>query len=394
MIATPDDCSKEALAQALFSQARALVPKLRERAPRCEKDRRVPEETIEDFIASGLLRAPHPSGALDWDIVCEIVQILAGACGSQAWIYWVFVNHAQMISAFAPEAHSEVWGTTGRCQLISASLDPVGRAYPVEGGVYYSGPHKFASGIDHADWLICGGHVERQDGREGPFLFLIPKSQVTVIDDWFPLGLEGTGSKGFTVTEAFVPLHRCVRIAAPNGAVEKYPTDGPDTKTLLRGEGITSAGFASLAVGMARGVLEEWLAHTGSRQSSERTIAAQQATQIMAAQSGAEIDAAEALYLGYLRALLEKAANGERILQSERTTSQRNVAFACQLALQAGTRLFNSAGERALFNDSGLQRQYRNLLAATAHYAVVWNSAAVEYGSAVLDCDQPGATST
>lgn len=387
MVTAPDDCSKQALTEALCAQARALVPNLRERASRCEQDGRVPDETIEDFIASGLFRATHPNGALDWDIVCEIVQILACACGSQAWIYWVFVNHAQMISAFAPEARNEVLGPTGAYQLISASIEPVGRASPVEGGVVYSGLHRFASGIDHASWLICGGHIERESGRDGPFLFLMPKSQVVISDDWDTMGLEGTGSKSFEVTEVFVPAHRIVRVSAGT-EIERLPADGSDTKVLPRGEGITAAGFAALAVGMAKGVLEEWLAYTRTRKVRGVAIADQQATQVLAAQCSAEIDAAEALYLTYLRALSEKATNGEPILQIERSTSKRNVAFACQLSLKAGTRLFNSAGGRALFRDSPLQRQYRNLLAATAHFAVAWNGAAVDYGSAILDRDQ------
>lgn len=389
MTVSPDAGSKEELSQAQCSLARALAPKLRERAARCELEGKVPEETIEDFVASGLFRATHPNGTLDWDIVCEVIHILASACGSQAWIYWVFVNHAQMISSFSAEARREVLGPTDSYQLISASIEPVGRAKPVEGGVILSGQHKFASGIDHASWLICGGHIDRDGVRDGPFLFLIPKSAVVIKNDWNTLGLEGTGSKSFEVTEVFVPQHRCARMLATGGDLEAASSSSK-VRSLPRGEGITSAGFAALAVGMAKGVLEEWLDYTRTRKVRGLAIAEQQATHVLAAQASAEIDAAEALYLTYLRALSNKAANGQPILESERMTSKRNVAFACQLALNAGTRLFNSAGARALFKDSPIQRQYRNLLAASAHFAVAWNGAAVDYGRTALAADSGG----
>jgi alkylation response protein AidB-like acyl-CoA dehydrogenase len=383
MSAEADNCTEKAYSEALISQAHTLAPKLRERSPQCDQDRKISQDTIDDLLTSGLLCQPKQT--LRWDTICEVGQILASACGSQAWVYWVFANHALMLSAFTPEARSEVWGTTGRYQFISASLDPVGRACPVDGGVVYSGSHRFASGIDYADWLICGGFLDRGDNREGPYLFLLPKSQVVVIDDWDTIGLRGTGSKSFRVTDTFVPQHRCLRVSKSDGSAFLVPgTDESDTEAAPRGEGITSSGFVALAVGMARGVLEEWVAYTGSRKSRGLAIAQQDSTQILLAQCAAEIDAAEALYLGYLSTLLNKGAN-RNILQSERITSKRNGAFACQLVLQAGTRLFNSAGGRALYAESALQRQYRNLLAATAHHAVSWNNAAVEYGGSVFN---------
>ncbi len=394
MIASVKERSEKTDPDAMVTQARALAPKLRERAPRCEQDRKVPAETIDDFITTGLLRPNQPQFVPAWDTICEVGQILAASCGSQAWIYWVFANHAQMASGFSPDARSEVWGRAGSSPLISASLDPVGRATPVEGGVVLSGLHRFASGIDYASWLICGGFIVRDNGREGPYLFLIPKSEAVVIDDWHTLGLRGTGSKSFEVKNAFVPLHRCLSVQNPGGGTVLIPgTVEADSEAAPRGDGITSTGFVALAVGMAKGVLEEWVAYTGSRKSRGRAIAQQEATQILLAQCSAEIDAAEALYLGYLRTLLKKGKNCN-IQQSERATSKRNGAFACQLALQAGTRLFNSAGGRALYDDSALQRHYRNLLAATAHHAVIWNNAAIEYGSSVFSSQRPDDSSS
>ncbi len=66
-------------------------------------------------------------------------------------------------------------------------------------------------------------------------------------------------------------------------------------------------------------------------------------------------------------------------------TSRRNVAFACKLSLKAGTRLFNAAGGRALYEGNGIERQYRNLLGAASHHGVVWDVAATGYGKMLLE---------
>src|ERR1019366_711550 len=41
-------------------RTRELVPRIRERALRCERERRVPRETIDEFVGAGLLRTFTP----------------------------------------------------------------------------------------------------------------------------------------------------------------------------------------------------------------------------------------------------------------------------------------------------------------------------------------------
>jgi acyl-CoA dehydrogenase-like protein len=106
---------------------------------------------------------------------------------------------------------------------------------------------------------------------------------------------------------------------------------------------------------------------------------------MIAAESAAEIDAAEALYLGSIRAAMRRLEQGEKISATELVTAKRNVAYSCQLVLRAGTRLFNAAGGRVLFRANALQRQYRNLLGAVSHHGVMWDMAASEYGAALLE---------
>ena len=371
----------------LIFRARDLAPRLRERADQAISERRVPVETIQDYHRTGLIRIaqPHRYGGYEmgWDVLCEVSQILAAADGSQAWIQRIMADHAQMVATFPAEAQEDVWGDNHRA-LISAAFDPVGRARRGKGGFLLSGRHAFSSGIDHADWLICGGYIVDGDRLDGPHFFLTPKSQATIIDDWHTMGLEGTGSKSFELTDVFIPEHRLLNGAkarvgnGPGTAINKAPV-----YRTPRG-GITSTGFAALAVGMAKGVLEEWLRYTAPRKSRGAIVSDQPGTLMIAARASAEIDSAEALYFGTIRRAMRILKAGGELSEMDLLTARRNVAFSCKICLKAGTRLFNAAGGRALFKGQGLERQYRNLLGATSHHSAVWDANAMAYGKTLL----------
>lgn len=372
----------------MIARARELAPRLRERAEQAIAERHVPAATIDDYHRTGLIRIAQPKRyggyEMGWDVLCEISQILATADGSQAWIQRIMADHAQMVATFPVAAQDDVWGSNHRA-LISAAFDPVGRATRVAGGFTFSGRHGFSSGIDYADWLICGGYIQDGDKLDGPHFFLVPRSDATIIDDWHTMGLEGTGSKSFQVTDVFIPEHRILN--GGEARIGKGPGTTINTAPVYRTPrgGITSAGFAALAVGMAKGVLEEWLRYTGPRKSRGVVVSDQPGTQMIAAQSSAEIDAAEALYFGTISRAMRVLEAGGDITDDEMLTARRNVAFTCQLCLKAGTRLFNAGGGRALYKGQGLERQYRNLLGAASHHAAVWDANATAFGQMLLE---------
>lgn len=368
--------------------ARKIAPRLRERSEKAEADRRTPEESVAEFQDAGFTRVTQPlrygGYEMTWDVLCEVSQILAVGCGSQAWFHRIMADHALLVSTFEAQAQEDVWGRNINA-LTAASFDPVGRATRVEGGFLFSGKHGFSSGVDYANWVICGGYIVDGEKRDGPHFFLVPRADITIIDDWRTMGLAGTGSKSFVIDKAFIPAHRFL------DGKQSREGRGPGVKVNTaavyrtpRGGGITATGFAALTVGMGKGVLEEWLRYTGPRKSRGKPIGAQATTQLLAAEAAAELDAAELLYLTTLREGMRKLEKGGVITDEEKRISKRNVAYACKLAFNAGSKLFNQAGGRALFTDGQLQRQYRNLIGAASHHAVVWEEAGVEYGEPLL----------
>ncbi len=372
----------------LLDRARELAPILRERGPQCDADRVVPVETIEDYKRLGLVRMAMPKRyggyELGWDVLCEVTQVLAAACGSQAWIQRVFADHAQMVCTFPEQVQDDVWGKDHDV-MVSASFDPVGRAKRVDGGYIFNGRHGFSSGVDHASWMICGGFI--MDGKEldGPHFFLIPKTEATIIDDWTVIGLAGTGSKSFEIAkDTFVPEHRF--LDGGLARIGKGPGCKVNTAALYRTPrgGVTSTGFSSLCVGMAKGMMEDWYILTRTRKSRGVPVGKSEGVQVLAADCHAKIDAAEALYLNTIRDVMERLERDETLIELDLATARRNVAYACLTSLEAGTRLFNAAGGRQLYEGSVLERQFRNLIGGATHHGVNWERAAQMFGVITL----------
>src|ERR1700752_2626973 len=60
---------------------------------------------------------------------------------------------------------------------------------------------RFSSGCDWASWIL---HINQHG------MFLVPRSDFRILDDWYVSGLRGTGSKSVVIDDAFVPAHRFV----------------------------------------------------------------------------------------------------------------------------------------------------------------------------------------
>jgi 3-hydroxy-9,10-secoandrosta-1,3,5(10)-triene-9,17-dione monooxygenase len=97
-----------------LGRVRSLLPALRERAPRAEQLRRLPDETFADFQQAGLFRALQPRRyggyELDPGTFYQAVIEVGTVCGSSAWILGVIGVHNWHLAIFSPQAQEDVWG--------------------------------------------------------------------------------------------------------------------------------------------------------------------------------------------------------------------------------------------------------------------------------------------
>ena len=86
-------------AEELVARARALAPKLRERAVRAERDRNIPQGSVDEFIEAGLIHTLQPKrwGGYEHDheVAFDIaVELGKSTCGSSAWCLNYLADHA------------------------------------------------------------------------------------------------------------------------------------------------------------------------------------------------------------------------------------------------------------------------------------------------------------
>ena len=133
---------------------------------------------------------------------------------------------------------------------------------------------------------------------------------VKVIDDWHVVGLAGTGSKSFEVSNLFVPDHRLLgKQASDEGRAAGALFHSAPATRLLRG-GVLAVTYTAVVVGVAQGLLEEFLRITGPRRYRGNPVAMQVAIQASIGQAAAEIEATERMYLGAIRETMEVLSRG------------------------------------------------------------------------------------
>src|SRR5262245_19176693 len=213
--------------QELWGRAEQLLPKLRERAAKCEQLRRLPDETLRDFHDTGLFRFQQPwrVGGSELDFVAAVTfgALFARVCASSAWNFVNLGTHHLLLGMFPPKAQDQIWGKSPDTLIASSFVFPAGKARKVEGGYVLSGRWPFSSGVDPSDWDMLAGFATLDDNAPPEQrVILVHKSQYKVHDSWYAGGLRGTGSNDVEVKEQFIPDHLMLAVADTKGS----PTPG------------------------------------------------------------------------------------------------------------------------------------------------------------------------
>ena len=181
----------------LVQRARALAPKLRERALRAERERNIPLESVGEYIQAGLLRTIMPKrwGGYEHDHEVQFniaIELGRSTCGSSAWCLNYLSDHAGILAHFPDEAQHDVWDKN-RDACIATSAAPTGKAEVVPGGYRLNGQWSWSSGIRHSHWVMIGGLIQRE-GEHHPDmrLLLVPASDLKILDTWYCAGLRAS----------------------------------------------------------------------------------------------------------------------------------------------------------------------------------------------------------
>jgi 3-hydroxy-9,10-secoandrosta-1,3,5(10)-triene-9,17-dione monooxygenase len=369
-----------------LGRLRALLPGVKDRVACAEQLRRLPEETFAQFQQAGLFRAIQPKrwGGFELDPVTFYQAIIetSEVCASTGWVLGVLGVHNWHLALFAPQAQEDVWcEDTG--VLLCTSLAPSGTVERVAGGFRLSGRWSFSSGCDYCGWAALGGMAPAADGAPPDArVFLLPRKDYVIDDNWHVVGLCGTGSKDIVVEEAIVPEYRthsyldAFHLRNPGTALH----DGPLYRIPFGAMFPNS--IASPAIGVARGALKVFRQQAQARMSLRdgTRIAEDPAIQMRLAKSTAEIDGAYERIRGNFRKMYGHACAGEAIPLERRARYRWDFANAVEWSLRAVNRLMAASGGRGIFLANPIQRAWRDVHAIHAHAGNNPDRAAAVFG--------------
>ncbi|MDH2341684.1 acyl-CoA dehydrogenase family protein [Bradyrhizobium sp. SSUT77] len=384
--------SDERAHAAMVAKARALVPRLRDRAARTEELRHLPPETELDLHEAGLFRMLQPrriGGAeLDYVALIDCADLLGQADASVAWNLANLASHHWMLGMFEPTAQDLVWGRDPDALIASSFIFPAGRATRVEGGYRLHGSWPFSSGVASCAWNMLASVVYSDDEADGIEyrIFLLPKDDYKVLDTWNVAGLRGTGSCDVEVRDAFVPDYMTVAV----GDLDGGPTPGsklnPNPLYALPVFSLFPYVLSGVALGNAQACLDDYAEVVRHRISTynRARLSDFQSTQIKIAEASAKIDAARLIMRSACLNATEDARRGHIPDMATKTRYRRDGAFSVNFCTDAVSMLFAASGARGLFTTGVLQRQFRDAHAINSHLAFNFDAAGTNYGRVAL----------
>ena len=373
----------------MLERARALIPRVAERASAAAAARQLPAETIDEYRAAGILRILQPRrfGGMQgrFSLFSRIVEELTYGCASSAWVYAVLAEHQWIIAQYPEEAQIDVWGEDPEA-VASSSLAPREAARRVPGGWRLSGRYPFSSGCDYAQWAIIGTFLgEKGDPRHIAHL-LVPLAEVEIVDDWQVLGLLGTGSKSLILRDVFVPEHRSVMVSdlfagTPPGALVH-----PDYPVLRAPRGfLVSYSLPPVVIALGRRALEIACAALATRVSRGVTkVAESEVVQMAIGEAAAAIDVATLLLHTGRESSTAAVSSGRKITEAEALRARRDMVYAQHQVSWAVDRLCEMDGARWVYDNDQLGAIRRDVMTILTHHAASRQAAMAPYGRMLL----------
>jgi alkylation response protein AidB-like acyl-CoA dehydrogenase len=366
-----------------LTRARDLAETIATAADEIEPLRRLPKALVDRLHEARLFRMlyPHSVGGdeVEPGLYVLAVEELARADGSVGWC----VSIANSTGLFAPylslDAARRVFGDPRATCAWGPPNDCQGVAVP--GGYRITGRWDFASGCRHASRMGAHGAVVEPDGslrlnrfgRPTIRTWLFPAEQATLLDNWNPIGLRGTASESYSVKDLFVPEELTGTREDPTLRREPSKLYAFPQQTLY------SVGIASVALGIARGMLDAFI-ELAQRKTPRGTgrLADNAVIHAEIARSEAKIGAARAYLVDTVREIYDRADDRAPIDVPARARARLAGSHAITSAASVADWTYKAAGVDAIFPGSPFERRFRDIHTVTqqiqsrdAHYETV-----------------------
>ncbi|ANF57280.1 SfnB family sulfur acquisition oxidoreductase [Halotalea alkalilenta] len=367
---------------AALRAADRLADDFRREAALRDLERRLPHPELKRFVDSGLwsITVPRRFGGAEVSAatLAEVTARISAADGSlgqipQNHFYALEIlrlngSEEQQRRFFAEALAGERFGNALAELGTQHSSTRTVRLTPCEGGYLISGRKFYATGSLFARWIPTS--AIGPDEKVQLAIVDANAPGLERIDDWSGFGQRTTGSGSVVFDRVFVPNTAVV----PMQAAFERPTALGAFAQLIH---------TAVDVGIARGALSDtqqfvrsharpWI-DSGAPSAAKDPLLLRELGEL-----SIDLEAAEAM--------LERAARIVDVARrepTERSVAQASIAvaeakvLATDIALAAGSKLFELSGSRAALTELGLDRHWRNARTHTLHDPVRWKYHAI-----------------
>ncbi|MER2107024.1 MAG: acyl-CoA dehydrogenase family protein [Solibacillus sp.] len=382
----------------LVENARKLCPVLREASQSIDQNSHLPEEVIEQLRENGLLKVLRPKmfGGYEtsmrtyFDVVTEISR----GNPSAGWFVSLSNIRDYMVSyAFGREALKEVFGPDGTEDVILAgNFKPIRiDIQKVDGGYLIKDAQwPFVSGSPHADWFYFGTPVDDGNGGMEMAILVIPRKDVTVLDDWNVVGLRGSGSNSVAMKDVFVPDHRVSldRLAQQGHYIIEELQHNPLYRTPFVPS--LTLSIAAPALGIAQGGFDlhmERVKHASIGNTFYNKMSDAPITHLQISETEMKLQCAKLLFHEAIEDLDVYSTAGKKFTQQESVRIKAQFGYANQLCKEAMEIMLAGAGSVFAYNNNAFQAVYRDFVTLHLHGFITPSSLLETYGRVMCDLE-------
>lgn len=373
----------------LVDRARALIPKLREYSQEIDRTNRIPEFIIDELKNNGLLKVLRPKmfggHQTNMRAFTEVVTEISRGNGSAGWFVCLSNIRDYMISyTFGEKALNEIY-KPGEDVVLAGNFKPIKiDIEKVEGGYFIKEAQwPFVSGCPHADWCYFGFPLADENGGIEMAIMVLPREEIEVLDDWYVMGLKGSGSNSCRVQNVFVPEHRVSldRLASKG----HYLIEPLKDVSIYRSAFVPSLTLSIVgpALGLAQAAMDLYMerlpkagiGNTFYTKQSEAPITHQQV-----ALAQLKIDSAELHLYRAVDKIDAYAEQGNVMETAEIVKVKADFGYVNQLCKEAIDLLVAGVGSVFAYNTNPIQLVYRDFLAMHLHGFITPSSLIETYG--------------
>lgn len=357
----PEDPS--ALREFLLNAVQSIAPVVADTTRESEADRTLAPAAVAGLRESGLLgmKSPRAVGGAEAHpaLQIEVIEALTKIDSAAGWGLLIAGGIAARALATLPEDVVEEMVAPRGIPFVAGSLKPDGTARAVDGGFEVTGRWGWASGVAHADFVVAPVFL---DDRSGAIMAVVPANQAEIHDNWFPLGMRGSGSSDFSLDRVFVPSRFASSALGPirGGALYRL------------GYGSAAHEHGAFAVALAQTALDTVVETAKNKRRGyvgSSSVAEREVFQAAIAEAEMRIKAVRSLMVDATQRLFESAAEGPAPIGFQ-AEARAAATFCTSEAVAVTTKLFRFAGGSAVMAGNPLERIMRDLYTAQSHLFV------------------------